>query len=129
MQCISSQVSFSLFFFIHSLTYVIYRLKMMMGATINTTTTIPITHSNTGYDPPQQGSFFLLHLMGAGYVTHLQLQEWRQQGQRGPESQGTSRFVSPLFYFIFLNIFFIIFMPESQGTRDVMHFMSPLCFF
>ena len=72
--CILSQVSFFLFFFIYSLIYVIYRLKMTMATTINTATTIPITHDNTGYDPPQQVFLFILHLMGAGDALHLQPQ-------------------------------------------------------
>ena len=41
-----------------------------MTTTVNTTTTIPITHGMT----PSIGGFLLLHLMGAGDVTCLQPQ-------------------------------------------------------
>ena len=54
-QRVSSQVSFFLFFFIHLLTNVIYRLKMMTATTVNTTTTIPITH---GMTPLNRGVFY-----------------------------------------------------------------------
>ena len=132
MQCVSSQVSFFLLFLIHSLTYVIYRLKMTTAATVNTTTSIPITHSNIGYNPPSTGVFFYITFNGGWRCITSPAPGMETAGPKGTGITGDMRhdvFHVPFILFYFLNIFYIIFMPESQGTRDMTCFMSLLCFF
>ena len=107
------------FFFIHSLTYVIYRLKMTTATTVNTTTTIPITHGNTGYDPPQQGFFYITFIGGwrcvASPAPGMETAGPKGTGIAGDMRHNTSC-VSVMFFFFFL--YNIHAGPTLQMARD-----------